>query len=124
MPFDADLAERLREAVSAASFEPGETIGETKMFGGLCVTLNGKMLIGVGKTRLMVRLGDEDFERLSLEGSVSPMDFTGRPLRNFAYVEPGYFETKEQLVQWSHLSAKYVREHMFDKPTKKRRSRA
>lgn len=121
MPYDADFAERLRQVLQSLDLNEGEELGETKMFGGLCFTLNGKMLMGIDNVRMMVRLSDKDFARESEAERALPMDFTGRPLRNFAFLRPGSYESDEEVLQWAKMSAQFVREHMLNKPPKKRR---
>lgn len=121
MPYNADLADRLRQVLPALTLNESEELGETKMFGGLCFTLNGKMLIGIDKDRLVVRLCDDDLARELEVGRVLPMDLTGRPLRNFAFVQSGSFEEDLDLLVWARLSVRFVREHMLGKPTRKRK---
>lgn len=120
MAYHAELAERLRRVLSQLAQQPGEELGEKKMFGGLCFTLNGKMLIGIEKERLVVRLDDADYARESEAGRALPMDFTGRPLRNFAYLAESSYAEDSDLLVWGELSAKFVREHMLSKPKAKR----
>lgn len=121
MPYDADFAERLRQVLQSLDLNEGEVLGETKMFGGLCFTLNGKMLMGIDNVRMMVRLSDEDFARESEAERAMPMDFTGRPLRNFAFLRPGSYESDEKVLEWAKMSSDFVRKHMLNKPPKKRR---
>ena len=121
MPYDPNLADRLREILPLIKLKDGEALGETKMFGGLCFTLNGKMLIGIDKSRLVVRLSDEDYSRELDAGRVLPMDLTGRPLRNFAFVSEGSFEQNADILEWAERSTKFVREHMLGKPQTKRK---
>lgn len=123
MPYNPDLADRVRQALSSFDVLPGETLEEKKMFGGLCFTLNGKMLVGVDRDRVVVRLSDENYAREFQEGRVLPMDLTGRPLRNFAYLSAGTFEDEHALLDWVAQSAEFVREHMMQKPTKLRKRR-
>jgi TfoX/Sxy family transcriptional regulator of competence genes len=89
------------------------------MFGGLCFTLNGKMLAGTGKDRLMVRLSDDDLRQTLESGAADPMDFTGKPLRNFAYIREGHYESDEALLEWISKSADFVRRQP-DKPVKRK----
>jgi TfoX/Sxy family transcriptional regulator of competence genes len=56
MAYDEVLADRVTDAVAG---EQGIT--ERKMFGGLCVMLNGHMVAGVIREELMVRVGKEGF---------------------------------------------------------------
>jgi hypothetical protein len=121
MPYNADLADRIRQLLRNLKLEEGEALGETKMFGGLCFTLNRKMLMGIDNDRMMVRLSDEEFARESEAGRALPMDFTGKALRNFAFLSPGSYDSDEEVLLWAKMSAEFVREHMRNKPTKKRR---
>jgi len=50
MPYDEELANRVRKALS------GHEVEEKNMFGGLCFMVNGKMCITVGKDRIMSRI--------------------------------------------------------------------
>ena len=120
MAYDEAVADRFRSVLLGLELREGESLGETKMFGGLCFTLNGKMLIGIDKTRPVVRLGDEDYAVASDAGRALPMDLTGKPLRNFAYLAPGTWSTDDELLDWMSKSADFVRKHMLGKPTKKR----
>ena len=54
MAYDEDLAERIREALTATK---GTT--EINMFGGLCWTVRGNMAVGIAKDELMVRMAPE-----------------------------------------------------------------
>ena len=58
------------------------------MMGGLCYLVNDKMCVGVDKERLMVRL-DPDYYVSALKRKGSrPIDFTGRPLKGYVFVDP------------------------------------
>jgi TfoX/Sxy family transcriptional regulator of competence genes len=76
MAYDEELAERVREELQA---DPGFSV--RKMFGGLCFMLHGNMCAGVVGERLMLRLGEDGATTASQQPSVSPMDFTGQPMR-------------------------------------------
>ena len=117
MPYDPHLADQIRAALPALALREGETLGETKMFGGLCFTLNGKMLIGIDKSRFIIRINDEAYERELRAGRIAPMDLTGRPLRNFAFLL-----TADPLLDWIEISASFVREEMLGGPPKRKRS--
>ena len=83
-------------------------ITQKKMFGGLCFLVDGKMLCGVERNRMVVRVGPERYEALLKEPHVKPMDFTGRPLRGFLYVLAPGFKTPAQLKRWVDLSCAYA----------------
>lgn len=120
MAYDTDLADRIRSVIPALKLAEGEIIGEKKMFGGLCFTLNGKMLVGVGKGELMIRLSHSEFQEELAAGNVKPMDFTGKPLKGFAYVEIEAYSSDAELLRWIDRSAVFVRKNMLVKPRSKK----
>lgn len=77
------------------------------MFGGVCFLLRGNMLCGTSKGRLMVRVGKEqDAAALSRSGA-RPMNFTGRVMKGFVWVDPkGY--AGAALGRWIALAENYV----------------
>lgn len=103
MAYDEQLAERVREELQAdASFS------ERKMFGGLCFMLHGNMCAGVVGERLMLRLGEQASQEAMEHPHVSPMDFTGRPLRNMVYVDRDGLRGAE-LARWVDRAASFAR---------------
>lgn len=109
MAYDEDTADRIRGLLGQLCLRPEDVLGEIKMFGGLCFTLNGKMLTGVGKGRIMVRMASEALEDALAEGFADPMDFTGKPLANFAYLTEKASGTDEGLLEWIEKSEAFVR---------------
>lgn len=122
MAYDPLLADRVRDCLSHFALGEGEVIGETKMFGGLCFTLNGKMPVGIDKqARIVIRIGTEDFSKFLADGKVAVMDFTGKPMRNFAFVPESSFQSEVQLAEWIELSLEYVRDRIRHEGSKRRR---
>jgi TfoX/Sxy family transcriptional regulator of competence genes len=113
MAYDEKKADRIRLALSQLRWLPDEHLAERKMFGGLCFTLNGKMLIGVERERVVVRLHDADLESALEQKRAEPMDFTGKPLRNFAYLPDHAYASDEALTEWIEKSRRFVREKMM-----------
>lgn len=95
MAYDEMLAGRLRDALRGAG-----PVSEKKMFGGIAFMLNGNMCCGVVKDTLMVRVPPGQYEMMLKEPHVRPMDFTGRPLRGFVYVDPKGLRTDGALEKW------------------------
>jgi TfoX/Sxy family transcriptional regulator of competence genes len=120
MPYNEEQAEKLRAALKRLSLNPGEDLSEKKMFGGLCFLLNGKMLMGVGKGEVMLRLHTQEYEKALEKGLVSPMDFTGKPLANFAYLAPSEYASQDQLLEWVQKSLSFVRETMLARPASRK----
>lgn len=103
MPIDETLAGRVRSVL-----DERVAWDEKRMFGGLAFLVNGHMACGILGDRLMVRVGPEAHESLSTRAHVSPMDFTGRPLRGFLFVEPAGTKTRRQLAAWMDRTLEFV----------------
>ena len=102
MAFDEKLAARVRLALT------GEPVSEKKMVGGLCFMVRGHMCIRVDKNRLMVRVGADAHERaLKLKHAV-PMDFIGRAMRGFIFVEPAGCTTQRGVDAWVRRGLAFV----------------
>ncbi|SRR6266566_6866339 len=78
MAYGEKLADRLCRALSRRG-----GISEKKMFGGLAFLLGGKILCGIVKDDLMVRVGPRRYSEALGRPHVRPLDFTGRPMRGF-----------------------------------------
>ena len=76
------------------------TFVEKKMFGGITFMINDKMCLAIMKEQLMLRVMDEFYESLLEENDVSPMDFTGKAIKGFVYIEPESLSTEKQLLRW------------------------
>ena len=95
MPFDPELAERVRDILKITP-----NISEKKMFGGLAFMLGDKMCCGVLKDQLVARLGPEQSETALKKPHVSPMDFTGRALKGYVYVNSPGLKSERVLKNW------------------------
>ena len=95
MPYDEGLAQRVRELLAD---EPG--LSEKRMFGGLAFLLKGNMCVGIVKDELMVRVGPDAYHDLVHQPSARKMDFTGKPMKGFVFVEPEGFESDADLRRW------------------------
>ncbi len=104
MPYDEKLAERVRAVFQS---EPGYT--EKKMFGGLCFMVGRNMAVGVTGSDLMVRPGPDNFEAALALPHARPMDFTGRPMKGFDFVESAGPVTDAALAQWVERGAAFAR---------------
>lgn len=98
-----DLASRLRSVLRHLS-----GIGETRMFGGTCFTLNGNMLVvASGRGGLMVRTGAEAAAKaLELPG-VERMIMRGKPLKDYISVTDDCLDD-DALAYWTELAAAFV----------------
>lgn len=114
MAYDEKLAGRVREIIAAT-----HTITEEKkMFGGLCFMVNDKMCVGVESDRMMVRLDPAKYEDVMEKDGCEPMDFTGKIMKGYVFVDAAVLRTKKQLDYWLQLALEYNR---FAKPSKKKK---
>ncbi len=78
------------------------------MFGGIAFMLAGNMAVGVIGEDLMVRLDPADAEKALGEPHTRPMDFTGKPMKNMAYVDAEGTASDEDLAEWVEAGADYA----------------
>lgn len=104
MAYDEGLAERIREVLAAR-----DGISEKKMFGGIAFMLNGNMCCGVVEDRLMVRVGPDAYEDALSRPHAREMDFTGRPMKGFVYVDGQGTESDGSLKGWVDMGLNYAK---------------
>ena len=104
MAYDEALAERIREKMKRR-----RGISEKKMFGGLCILVNGNMAFGIMGNELMVRVGPAAYEDALAQRHAREMDFTGRKMKGFVYVAPMGFHTEKALLGWIERGLKIAR---------------
>lgn len=107
MPFDENLAARVRE-VLAARPDVGSDVEEKRMFGGLCFMVHGHMTCGLIGDELMVRLDPSREEEALNDPHARPMDFTGRRMRGFIVVEPAGIGSHAAIGRFVELGVSYV----------------
>jgi len=103
MAYSEQLADRVRLA-----FGGRRDVEEKKMFGGVAFMVRGYMACGIVDETLMVRVSAEDGERYLREAHVREMDFTGRPMRGYLYVDPPGIRTAAMLRKWVARSVAHV----------------
>jgi TfoX/Sxy family transcriptional regulator of competence genes len=97
MAFDEQLCDRLRELLVELK---QETVLEKYMFGGMCFMVNGNMCIGIAKNELMCRVGPKIQKKVCDLPGCRPMDFTGRPMKGYVFVDGGNLRKKQELKFW------------------------
>lgn len=103
MAYDEVLADRVR-----AILEERREVAEIKMFGGICFTLRGNMLVGVINDDLFVRVGkDAHAAALRLPGA-REMDFTKRPMGNAVYASGPAIASEDGLRGWIDRALAFV----------------
>lgn len=104
MPYDELLAKRIRNILTPYQ----KHLEEKKMMGGLCFMYKGSMSCGIVKEDLMVRVVDEKYESSLEKPHCREMDFTGKVLKNFLYIDKQGIQTEKQLRAWLELGIEFV----------------
>ncbi|MFM6951835.1 MAG: TfoX/Sxy family protein [Bacteroidota bacterium] len=100
MAYSEHQADRIRERLKSTHYS------EKKMMGGLIFMVRNAMCIGLdfdkklNGDRLMVRVGKLDYENLLNQKGSSKMDFTGKVMRGFLFIESAGFDLEEDLDFW------------------------
>jgi TfoX/Sxy family transcriptional regulator of competence genes len=103
MAYNEKLANRVREIIVVTH----KSVQEKRMFGGLCFMVNDKMCVGVERERLMVRLDPEKYDEMMEKEGAKPMDFTGKVMRGFVFVDIDALNTRKKLEYWVRLALEY-----------------
>ncbi len=114
MSYNEKLSGRVREIISLTH----RITEEKKMFGGLCFMVNDKMCVGVEKERLMVRLDPGRYDEVMEKDGCMPMDFTGKVMKGYVFVDAGVLNTKKKLEYWIILALEF---NKIAKASKKKR---
>lgn len=110
MAYDKELAARIRETLIGRTH-----VVEKNMFGGIAFMQNGHMAIGVIKDALMARVGPGNYDEMLSKPYVRIMDFVGRPMKGYVYVDPPAIDTDEKLAFWVDGCSNFVKT-LGDKP--------
>jgi hypothetical protein len=102
MAFDEGLAERIREALDGES-----GITEKKMF------------VGIVKNDSMVRVGPNAYADALKKPFARPMDFTGKPMAGYVFVDPKGTTEDDALEDWVRRGLKFA----ATLPTEEKKSR-
>ena len=102
MAFDESIGNQVRALLQA---EPN--VLEKRMFGGLCFMVNDKMCVGVVKDELMCRIHPDLLEEVLEKRGCRQMDFTGKAMKGFVYVDQTGFSNPTELKYWVDLCLAY-----------------
>lgn len=103
MAYNEHLADRIKQLLKARKVK----FTEKKMFGGLCFMVDDKMLMGVEKERLMARIDPEDETKAMKLKGAKPMDFTGKVMKGFVFIDEKALDMEDDLEYWITLCLKY-----------------
>jgi hypothetical protein len=103
MAYNEFLADRIKRILQEKKIQ----FEEKKMMGGICFMVNDKMCIGVEKEKLMARIGPEVYHQALKKKGCREMDFTGKPLSGFVFVELEGIDMEVDLEYWIKLCLDY-----------------
>lgn len=92
------------------------TLEEKRMFGGMCLLLNGNMLCHASKKGLMVRVGkDQEAAALKLK-HFAPCDGAGHAMPGFVIIAPPGLSNDAALQTGLDMALRYVSTIPIKKP--------
>ena len=103
MAYNEYLGERIQTSLT----NQGVRFEEKSMMGGLVFMVDDKMCVGVVKENLMCRIDPEIYEIALKRKGCIPMDFTGKTMKGFVFVEPEGIDLDEELDYWIELALEY-----------------
>lgn len=104
MAYDAELADRIREAVEG---EPGLT--EKRMFGGLAFLVEGSLAVSASSKGGMLLRVDPDAAGLPDDPRVEPFVMRGRPMAGWLHVPADVVADDDDLRRWVGHGVAYAR---------------
>lgn len=96
MAYSEFLADSIRQIFK----EKQTAFEEKKMMGGLCFLVDDKMCAGVHEERLMARIGPEVYAKALARKGCREMDFTGRSMKGYVFVDPEGTDSDTELETW------------------------
>lgn len=109
MAYNENLAERVRQVLQQKRV-PFE---EKKMMGGLCFLVDEKMLMGLltdkttQRPQLMARVGETAYPMALNKGHAFEMNFTGRSMKGFVFVDEAGIDLQNDLEDWVQMCLDY-----------------
>jgi TfoX/Sxy family transcriptional regulator of competence genes len=100
MAYDEFLADRVRQSLAFQHifFE------EKKMMGGLTFMVKDKMCVGIHSEKLMARIDPEIYEMALMKKGCRKMEFTGREMKGFVFIDPEGIDKEKDLNYWIDLA--------------------
>jgi|SRR5215203_2364032 len=103
MAYDEELAERVRDLLSARS-----NVTEKRMFGSNCFLLGGNLAVCVREDELLVRLDPPDAEKAVGEEGVRVAEMGSRRMKGWVFVSAEKVEDDDGLAEWIDAGADYA----------------
>ena len=106
MAYDEQLADRIRKNLKHHK----KLIVEKKMFGGVAFMYKDKMACGVIKDELMIRVLSSKYEASLKNKHARVMNFTGKIMADFLYIDPKGFQKDSELLALIELGIEHADE--------------
>ena len=103
MAYDEFLADRVRQSLSSKHI----VFEEKKMMGGLTFMVKDKMCVGIHTENLMARIDPDVYEKALTKKGCRKMDFTGREMKGFVFIDPEGIDKEKDLNYWIDLALDY-----------------
>ena len=122
MAYDEYQAERIHRIFEEQKLD----FYQKKMFSGVVFMLDEKMCVGSHidkasqESQLMVRIGNDAYEKNQDRPGCRAMDFTGRRMKDFAFISPDGYDSDEELEYWVKLAIAF---NPLAKASKKRKKK-
>lgn len=97
MPYDKDLDKQIESIVLK------DKMNKKKMFGGTCYFFNDKMVSGVYKDFMIVKVGEIKAQEAIQNKMALPFDITGKPMKNWIMINKDSLNNKE-IAKWIDIA--------------------
>ena len=101
MAYDLELDELLNSKVMKYNMK------KKKMFGGTCYLENEKMVCGIWKDNIILRIGEEESVKALKEKKAMVFDITGKPMKGWVMVNKRNINGRN-IGHWIELARKNV----------------
>jgi len=109
MAYDEYTAERIERLLKDRKVD----FYAKRMFAGLVFMIDEKMACGVHFDKkketdlLMARIGDDASRAALTRNGCHPMDFTGRPMKDYVFVTPEGYDSEQDLAYYIDLCVQF-----------------
>lgn len=103
MTVDQSLLIRVRKLL-----KDNRIFSERAALGGICFFHYGRVLCAVNKNRLILRVGNDQYEAALLLQHTRPLEISGEPVAGYILVLPQALKTEERLKKWLNLGLNFT----------------
>ncbi len=102
MPYDENLAERVRKALAHRT-----DVEEKQMFSGLAFLVDGKMCVNVSGMELMCRFDPAQQSLIEAKPGFRAMIMKGKKYKGYCYVSQDHLGSNQKLAFWLNLALEF-----------------